>query len=139
MLNKCFMENHIPTIWRQSQNIAMRKPGKDCNSKELTIISLVCQTYKFDERMIMNRIAPTIELHLIKEQAGFRHGKSFTSELLNITQHIQEGYQKSMIIGTGFDDLSAAKDTVKQILLIMWSDGAPTTTICHERGTGTYP
>ena len=28
MLNECFMENKIPTIWRQSQNIVIRKPGK---------------------------------------------------------------------------------------------------------------
>ena len=119
MLNKCFMENKIPAIWRQSQNIAMRKPGKNCNSKELATISLVCQTYKLDERMILNRIAPIIELYLIKEEAGLRHGKSFTSQLLNITQHIQAGYQKSMITGTGFVGLSASKDPVNQILLIM--------------------
>ena len=97
MLNKCFMENKIPTIWRQSQIIAIQKPWKDCNSKELATISLVCQTYTLYARMIRNRISPTIELHLIKEQTGFRHGKSFTGQLLNITKHIQDGYQKSPI------------------------------------------
>ena len=75
----------ILTIWRQFQNIAIRKPGKDCNSKELANISLVCQTRTNYERMILSRIAPTIELQLIKEHAGFRHGKSFTCQLLNIT------------------------------------------------------
>ena len=89
MLNKCFMENKIPTIWRESQNIAIRKTGKYCNSKELPTISLMCQTYKLYERMILNRIATTNELYLIKEQAGFRPGKSFTSQLLNITKQIQ--------------------------------------------------
>ena len=57
---------------------------KTCNSKELPNISLVCKTYKLYERMIQDRIAPTIELHLIKEHAGFRSGKSSTSQLLNI-------------------------------------------------------
>ena len=104
MLNKCFMENKIPTIW---------------SPKELHTISLMCQTYKLYERMILNRIAPTIVLHLIKEQFGFRHGRSFTSQLLNITQNIQDSYQESMIIGTGFVVRSSAKDTVNQILLIM--------------------
>ena len=46
--------------------------------------------------------------HLIKEQAGFRPGKTCTSQLLNITQHIEDGYQESMITGTVFVDLSAA-------------------------------
>ena len=88
----------------------MRKPGKDCNSKGLPTTSIVCHTYKLYERMILNRIAPTIELHLIKEQVDFRLGKSFTSQLLNITQHIEDGYHGSMITGTACVDLSAAKD-----------------------------
>ena len=42
MLNKCFMEHKIPTLWRQSKIIAILKPGKDCDSKELpTNIPLV--------------------------------------------------------------------------------------------------
>ena len=32
MLNKCFMENKIPTLWRQSKIIAILKPGNDCDS-----------------------------------------------------------------------------------------------------------
>ena len=68
--------------------------------------------------MILNRIAPTIEQHLIKEHAGFRPGKSCTSQLLNFTQHIEDGYQGGMITGTAFGDLSAAYDTVNHRLLI---------------------
>ena len=71
---------------------------------------------KFYERMILNRIAPTIELHLIEEHAGFRPGNAFTSNLLNITQHIQDAYQENMITGTAFIDMSAANDTVNLIL-----------------------
>ena len=77
MLNICFMENKIPTIWRQSKIIAILKPGKDSPiPKNYRPISLLCHTYKLYERMILNRIAPAIEQHLIKEQAGFRSGKS---------------------------------------------------------------
>ena len=68
--------------------------------------------------MILNRIAPAIEQHLIKEQAGFRSGKSCTSQLLNLTQHIEDGYEEGMITGTAFVDLSAAYDTVNNRLLI---------------------
>ena len=68
--------------------------------------------------MILNRIAPTIEQHLIKEQAGFRAGKSCTSQLLNLTQHIEDGYQECKITGTAFVDLSDAYDTVNHRLLI---------------------
>ena len=68
--------------------------------------------------MILNRIAPAIEQHLIKEQTGFRSGKSCTSQLLNLTQHIEDGYEEGMITGTAFIDLSAAYDTVNHRLLI---------------------
>ena len=57
--------------------------------------------------------------HLIKEQAGFRPVQSFTSQLLNITHNIQDGYQESMVTGICFVDQSAAKDTVNQRLLII--------------------
>ena len=45
--------------------------------------------------------------HLIKEHTGFRPGKSCTSQLLNLTQHIEDSYQESMITGIAFVDLSA--------------------------------
>ena len=73
MLNICFTENKIPTVWRQSKIIAILKPGKDSSiPKNYRPISLLCHPYKLYERMILNRIATAIEQHLIKEQAGFR-------------------------------------------------------------------
>ena len=87
------------------QDYAILKPGKDSAiPKNYIPISLLCHTYKLYERMILNRIAPVAEQRLIKEQAGFRTGKSYTSQLLNLTQH--------KITGAAFVDLSAANDTV---------------------------
>ena len=62
--------------------------------------------------------APVVEQHLIKEQAGFRTGKSCTSQLLNLTQHIEDGYQRGMITVAAFVDLSTAYDTVNHRILI---------------------
>ena len=59
-----------------------------------------------------------LEQHLIKEQAGFCPGKSCSSQLLNLTQHIEDGYQRGMITGAAFVDLSAAYDTVNHRILI---------------------
>ena len=81
-------------------------------------ISLLCHMYKLYERLILNRIAPSVDRHLIKEQAGFRPGKSCCSHLLNLTQHIEDGYQRGMITGAAFVDLSAAYDTVDHRLRI---------------------
>ena len=119
MLNTCFIENKIPKIWRQSKIIAILKPGKDSAiPKNYRPISLLCHTYKLYERLILNRVSLLFEQHLIKEQAGFRPGKSCTSQLLNLTQHIEDGYQRDMITRAAFVDLSAAYDTVNHRILI---------------------
>ena len=83
MLNICFMENKIPTIWKQSKIIAILKPGNDSSIPK-----------------------------------NFRSGESCTSQLLNLTQHIEDGYEEGMITGTAFVDISAAYDTVNHRLLI---------------------
>ena len=119
MLNNCFIDNKIPTIWRQSKIIAILKPGKDSAiPKSYRPISLLCHTYQFYERMILNKIAPTIKQHLSKKQAGFRAGKSCTSQLLNLTQQTEDGYKECKITGTAFVDLSAAYNTVNHRLMI---------------------
>ena len=119
MLNVCFTGNKTPKIWRQSKIIAILKPGKDsATPKNYRPISLLCHTYKLYERIILNRIAPVVEQRLIKKQVGFMTGKSCTSQLLNLTQHIEDGYQRDMIIGAAFVDLSAAYDTVNHRILI---------------------
>ena len=106
MLNVFLTENRIPKIWRQSKIIAILKPGKDRAIPTIySHISLICYMYKLYERLILNRIAPSVERHLIKEPAGFRPGKSCSSQLLNLTQHIEDSYQRGTITGAFFADL----------------------------------
>ena len=119
MPNVCFTGNKIPKIWRQSKIVVILKPGKySAIPKNYRPISLLCHTYKLYERMILNIIAPVVEQRLMKEQAGFRTGKSCTSQLLNLTQHIEDGYQRGMITGATFVDLSTACDTVNYSIII---------------------
>ena len=116
MLNTCLIENKI---WRQSEIIAILRPGKDSAiPKNYRPISLLCHTYKLYERLILNSVSPLLRKHLIKEPAGFRPGKSSPSQLLNLTQHIEDGYQRGMITGASFVDLSAAYDTVNHRIII---------------------
>ena len=99
--------------------MALLKPGKDPSvAKSFRSISLLCHTYKLFERHILNRIAEHVEAKLIPEQAGFRAGKSCTSQLLNLTEHIEDGYEKRLITGAVFVDLSAAYDTVNHRRLL---------------------
>ncbi|KAI0221448.1 hypothetical protein LSAT2_027204 [Lamellibrachia satsuma] len=111
--NSCTASKKIPKLWRQAKVVAILKPGKDpSEAKSFRRISLLCHTYKLFERLILNRLAAHVDKKLIPEQAGFRPGKSCTSQLLNLTEHIEDGYEKCLITGAVFVDLSAAYDTV---------------------------
>ncbi|KAI0212708.1 putative RNA-directed DNA polymerase from transposon BS [Lamellibrachia satsuma] len=115
--NSCTASKKIPK--RQAKVVAILKPGKDSSeAKSFRPISLLCHTYKLFERLILNRLAAHVDEKLIPEQAGFRPGKSCTSQLLNLTEHIEDVYEKCLITGAVFVDLSAAYDTVNHRRLL---------------------
>ena len=117
--NNCTETKKIPKIWRQAKVVALLKPGKGPSvAKSFRPISLLCHTYKLFERLILNRIAEHVDAKLIPEQAGFRPGKSCVSQLLNLTEHIEDGYEKRLVTGAVFVDLSAAYDTVNHRCLL---------------------
>ena len=64
------------------------------------------------ERMILGRNSPSVEDHLTPDQAGFRPGRLFCGQVLNLTQYIEDGFERKNITGAVFVDLSAAYDTV---------------------------
>lgn len=66
--------------------------------------------------MVLNRIVRHIDEKLIQEQAGFRKGKSCTGKILNMTQFIENGFEKKNITGVALIDLTAAYDTIRQNL-----------------------
>ena len=75
--------------------VASLKSGKDSSlAKSYRPISFLSHTFKLMERLLLNRLSPFVEEHLIEHQARFRHGKSTTAQLLNLTQHIEDGFQK---------------------------------------------
>ena len=105
--------NTIPRAWRQARVVAILKPGKDPSSpKSFRPISLSCHLHKLYKWIILNFLIPIIDPQLIPEQAGFRPGKSCTGQILNLTQLIENGFERGSITGAVFVDLTAAYDTV---------------------------
>lgn len=92
----CIKYVKIPTIWINSRLIALLKPGKQPTEvKNFHPISLLCHTYKLLERLILNRINDIVDKSLINEQDGYRGGKSCTGQILNLTQSIENGYERN--------------------------------------------
>ena len=99
MMNNILVSKKFPKLWHRSKVIAILKPGKGSSlPKTYRPISLLCHMYKLLERMILNCLNPITEHTIIKEHAGFRDGKSCTSQLLNLTQYIEDGYEKSLTV-----------------------------------------
>lgn len=84
----------------------------------LNSFSLLCHTYKLFERILLNKLCPAIDDQLIKEQAGFRPGKSCTGQVLYLTQYIENEFEDKKVTGISFIDLSSAYDTVNHGLLL---------------------
>ena len=131
-LNDCLKQQQIPNVWRKAKVVALLKPGKDPESpKSYRPIALLCSLYKLLERMILTRLQCKIEHILIPQQAGFRPGKSCCSQVLNLTQHIEDGFELGQITGAAFIDLTAAYDTINHrrllVKLVMITDDVPLT------------
>ena len=47
--------------------------------------------------MILNRLSSLTEEMNIDQQARFKPGKSTTGQLLNLTQHIQDGFKRGVV------------------------------------------
>ena len=119
MMNNILVSKKFPKLCRKSKAIAILKPGKDSSlPKSYRPIALLCHTYKLPERMILNRLNPITEHTIIKVQAGFRAVKSCTRQQLNLTQYIEDVYEKSLTTGTVFVDVSAAYCTVNHRVLL---------------------
>lgn len=70
------------------------------------------------ERPILNRVTDYVDLNTIEEQAGFRPSKSCIGQILNLTQHLEDEYERNKITGIAFLDLTVACDTVNHNKLL---------------------
>ena len=111
--SRIIVENQIPKIWRKAKVIAIEKPGKDPNlAASYRPISLLSVCYKLLERLVLQRISPTVESILNPDQAGFRKHRSTCDQVSALTTYIENGFQQNLKTGAVFLDLTASYDTV---------------------------
>lgn len=117
----------LPAIFRKTKIIALLKPGKDPSlPQSYRPIALLSISYKLLERLILNRIAPTIEALIPIEQAGFRTGRDCSDQVLSLTTFVEAGFEKKLKSVAVFLDLTAAYDTVwKEGLLLKLIKAVP--------------
>ena len=75
-------------------------------------IFLLSVCFKLLERLILRRIAPTVDAALSPDQAGFRQGRSTCDQVTALATFIENGFQEGLKTEAVFLDLTAAYDTV---------------------------
>ena len=112
--NKCSSSSQISEIERKAKVLTlMKRKKRPILPKEYqTNISAICILMKVYERLILGRISQHVDDQLTPDREGFRPGRSCCKQVLNLTQHIEDGFKKKLISCAVFVDLSTAYDTV---------------------------
>ena len=112
--------NCIPTRWKVASVIPILKPGKDPTiPSSYRPISLLCNTAKILERLVLNEIS--LHIHLSTTQHGFRPQHSTTTLLCSLSKLVLKGFNnwklttRSLIAAI---DISKAFVTVPRYILI---------------------
>lgn len=124
--------NKLPAAFKITKIIALLKHGKkDDKPENYRPIALLSTSLKLLERLLFNRIGPQIEKVVLKEQAGFRKGRSCDEQVLSLTNFIESGFQQKLKTGAVFIDLTAAYDTIwKKGLMYKLVKAVPCLQIC---------
>lgn len=112
--------NVIPAIWKLASILPILKPGKSpTTASSYRPISLLCNSAKVLERLVLSRITPYIPLS--PSQHGFRPRHSTSTLLSSLSQSVLENLNarkpapRTLL---GAVDVSKAFDTVPRFVLI---------------------
>jgi len=123
--SRLLVEHRIPRVWRQAKVIALPKPGKDITlAASYRPISLLSVCFKLLERIILRRIAPTVDAVLSPSQAGFRQWRSTSDQVCALTTFVENGFQQGLKTGAVFVDVTAA--LISKLAGTSWGANAQT-------------
>ena len=111
--NNILQRTPYPLIWKHGKVIAILKLGKLPGIlSSYRPITLLCCLFKLLERLILSRISPLDDAHILPEQARFLPQRSTTDQVLALNSFVEFGFEQKQKTGYIFIDLSFAYDTV---------------------------
>lgn len=115
LFNALLKLSYFPTAWKKAKIIMIKKPGKDnTDPKNYRPISLLSSVSKIFEKIIHSRLINHLNATeaIPHRQFGFKPNHSTTQQLLRITEHISNGFEKKEHTGAAFLDIANAFDKV---------------------------
>ncbi|KAL4105014.1 hypothetical protein QTP88_020289 [Uroleucon formosanum] len=119
ILNFLIKIEYFPKEWKLATIIMIKKPGKDnTDPRNYRPICLLSSVSKIFEKIIHSRLTNYLNaINAIPHfQFGFKSNHSTTQQLLRLTEHISNGYEKKQHTGAAFLNVAQALDRV-------WYDG----------------
>ena len=116
--NEALCEGQVPTQWKTCNIVPVPKKGdltKTDNYRGIALTSIVSKTLN---RMILNRIRPSVEELLRDNQNGFRQGRSTTTHILALRRILEGAQAKNLTAVMLFIDFKKAFDSVHRGLLM---------------------
>jgi ribonuclease HI len=106
IMNKSLETGTLPKEWKSGTIIPLLKPGKPASYlASYRPVTLTTHISKVAERMIANRLAFRLKGKLSEDQHGFKKGKSTTTALMEVTDHIakalNEYIEEDVVSATG--------------------------------------
>ena len=130
LCNEVYNGKQIET-WCTGCILPFPKKGDLSNTENYRGITLTSIAAKIYNSMLLNRIQPTMEKILRKNQNGFRKGRSATSQILTIRRIIEGVKNKNLTAALLFVDFSKAFDSINRTKMkkILEAYGIPDETV----------
>ena len=112
-LELCRISSCVPSIWKHGIVVPLAKSANSTDRNDYRPITLTCCFAKLLERLILNRVRPTIDPRLDECQAGFRYGSDVQVYALLDTLRLRQDVPTYC----AFLDIRKAFD-------VAWRDGA---------------
>jgi hypothetical protein len=118
--NKCVNKSIIPSLWKTGKIIPLLKPGKPAEEgTSFRPVTILSPPIKILESLLLPDVTDAIQL--AEHQHGFRKGRSTTTALQTINDHINIGLNRNPPVHRTVSvaiDLSRAFDTVDHQILL---------------------